>query len=172
MEGLNASGLASDFLSLLIFLDPLLEVFRLNQEDFKGQTLVGVAFAIFLFLLSRKGQSQRAPCHAKSRWLRFAATVALSESCSQSPLKRPAVRGEGPANKLYTGERSETATLNMPVVIVEMWEGRTEEQKERLIEGIARTFGDIGVKPEWLNIIIHDVPKSNWGVGDKQASKM
>lgn len=60
----------------------------------------------------------------------------------------------------------------MPVVIVEMWEGRTEEQKERLIEGIARTFGDIGVKPEWLNIIIHDVPKSNWGVGDKQASKM
>lgn len=61
---------------------------------------------------------------------------------------------------------------SMPVVIVEMWEGRTEEQKEKLIEGITRAFGEIGVKPEWLDIIIHDVPRSNWGVGGKQASKM
>lgn len=51
----------------------------------------------------------------------------------------------------------------MPVVIVEMWEGRTEEQKESLIKGITRAFEEIGVKPEWLNIIIHDVPKTNWG---------
>jgi len=58
-----------------------------------------------------------------------------------------------------------------PVVIIEMWSGRTDEQKEVLIKGITKTFSEIGVKPESLNIIIHDVPKNNWGLQGKQASK-
>ena len=60
----------------------------------------------------------------------------------------------------------------MPVVIIEMWEGRTKEQKEKLIKGITRAFEEIGVKAEWLNIIIHDVPKTNWGIRGEQASKI
>jgi len=39
-------------------------------------------------------------------------------------------------------------------------------------KGITRAFEEIGVKPERLNIIIHDLPKTNWGIGGKQASKM
>lgn len=62
--------------------------------------------------------------------------------------------------------------VGMPVVIVEMWEGRTEEQKEKLIKGITRAFEEIGVKPEWLHIVIHDVPKSNWGTRGEQSSKL
>ena len=61
---------------------------------------------------------------------------------------------------------------NMPVVIIEMWMGRTDEQKGVLIKGITKAFGEIGVKPESLNIIIHDVPKSNWGQRGEQASKL
>ena len=60
----------------------------------------------------------------------------------------------------------------MPVVIVEMWEGRTDEQKEELIRGITEDFERIGVPAEALNIIIHDVPKANWGLRGKQASKL
>ena len=60
----------------------------------------------------------------------------------------------------------------MPVVTVEMWEGRTSEQKEKLIRGITKAFEDIGTKAEAVNIIIHDVSKSNWGSGGKQASKL
>ncbi len=60
----------------------------------------------------------------------------------------------------------------MPVVIVEMWEGRTPDQKEKLIKGITKAFEELGVKPEHLNVIIHDIPKTNWGVGGNQASKM
>ena len=59
----------------------------------------------------------------------------------------------------------------MPVVIVEMWEGRNPEQKETLIQGITKAFEEIGVKPESLHIVIHDVPKSNWGQRGQQASK-
>jgi 4-oxalocrotonate tautomerase len=60
----------------------------------------------------------------------------------------------------------------MPVVIVEMWEGRTSEQKETLIKGITRAFEEIGTKAEALHIVIHDVPKSNWGMRGQQASKL
>jgi 4-oxalocrotonate tautomerase len=59
----------------------------------------------------------------------------------------------------------------MPVVIVEMWQGRTEEQKAKLIKGVTKAFQDIGVPPERLQIIIHDVPKSNWGTSGELASK-
>jgi 4-oxalocrotonate tautomerase len=60
----------------------------------------------------------------------------------------------------------------MPVVIVETWEGKTNEQKAKLIKGITKAFEDSGVKPEELSIIIHDVPKSNWGTRGEQASKL
>ncbi len=60
----------------------------------------------------------------------------------------------------------------MPVVIVEMWEGRTAEQKEKLIKGITKVFEEIGVKAEHISVIIHDVPKSNWGLRGEQASKL
>jgi 4-oxalocrotonate tautomerase len=60
----------------------------------------------------------------------------------------------------------------MPVVIVEMWEGRTGEQKEKLIHGITKAFEEIGTKAEQVNIVLHDVPKSNWGSKGQQASKM
>ena len=53
-----------------------------------------------------------------------------------------------------------------------MWEGRTEEQKAKLIKGITEAFKEIGVEPEHLSIVIHDVPKSNWGMRGEQASKL
>jgi 4-oxalocrotonate tautomerase len=60
----------------------------------------------------------------------------------------------------------------MPVVIVEMWQGRTEEQKADLIKGITKAFEGIGVPADRLHIIIHDVPKCNWGTCGEPASKM
>ena len=61
---------------------------------------------------------------------------------------------------------------SVPVVIVEMWAGRNDEQKATLIKGITRAFEEIGVKPEALHIIIHDVSKDNWGTQGEQASKL
>jgi 4-oxalocrotonate tautomerase family enzyme len=60
----------------------------------------------------------------------------------------------------------------MPVVIVEMWKGSTEEEKAKLIKGITKAFEEIGVKAKYLSIIIHEIPKSKWGMGGKQASKL
>jgi 4-oxalocrotonate tautomerase len=60
---------------------------------------------------------------------------------------------------------------NMPVVIVEMWEGRTIEQKKQLSEDITASMVRIGVPKEAVQIIIKDNPKHNWAIGGKLASE-
>jgi len=59
----------------------------------------------------------------------------------------------------------------MPVVQVEMWEGRTEEQKEKLMKGIMMAFEAIGVKKERVTIIIHETSKSNWVFKESKHQK-
>ncbi len=59
----------------------------------------------------------------------------------------------------------------MPVVIEEMWEGRTVEQKKQLVTGITESFVQIGVPREALQIIIKDVPKHNWAIAGRLASE-
>ncbi len=59
----------------------------------------------------------------------------------------------------------------MPVVTVDMWEGRPIEQKKQLVEGITSVMKEkLGISPEHLTIIIRDVPKHNWATGGKLAS--
>lgn len=59
----------------------------------------------------------------------------------------------------------------MPVVTVEMWEGRTIEQKKKLVAGITAAMTDIGIPAEVIQIIIKDVPKHNWATAGKLASE-
>jgi 4-oxalocrotonate tautomerase family enzyme len=58
----------------------------------------------------------------------------------------------------------------MPVVTINTWKGKSVEQKAKLMKGIAKAFEDIGVDPQGLTIIIHDIPKFNWGSRGEQAS--
>jgi 4-oxalocrotonate tautomerase len=58
----------------------------------------------------------------------------------------------------------------MPVVTVEMWEGRTVEQKRKLVDAITAAMVEhCGSNPAHLHVIIHDVPKHSWGRGGKLA---
>ncbi len=59
----------------------------------------------------------------------------------------------------------------MPVVIVEMWEGRTVEQKKQLVEGITSVIVNTGVPPEAVQVILKDNPKHNWAIAGKLASE-
>jgi 4-oxalocrotonate tautomerase len=59
---------------------------------------------------------------------------------------------------------SEEAT--MPVIRVEMWEGRTVQQKEELVRALTReTVRVAGCPAESVYVIIADVAKTNWGSG-------
>lgn len=59
----------------------------------------------------------------------------------------------------------------MPLVIVEMWEGRTVEQKKQLAEGITAAMTKVGIHKEAIQIIFKDNPKHNWAIGGKLASE-
>ena len=59
----------------------------------------------------------------------------------------------------------------MPLVIVEMWEGRTIEQKKQLVKGITSVMTDMGIPAQAIQIIIKDNPKHNWATGGKLASE-
>ena len=59
----------------------------------------------------------------------------------------------------------------MPVIRVEMYEGRSKEQKRELVreltEGFVRAAGGT---PESVQIVISDVSRDDWGSGGVLAS--
>ena len=60
----------------------------------------------------------------------------------------------------------------MPVVIIETWTVKSDEQKTILIKGITKVFEEIGGAADQVQIVIHDVPKTNWGMQGKQTGKL
>ena len=59
----------------------------------------------------------------------------------------------------------------MPIVRVEMWPGRTHEQKQKLARAITDAMVEIGkTTPEATIIVFEDVPKENWAQSGVLAS--
>ena len=51
----------------------------------------------------------------------------------------------------------------MPHVIVKMWPGKSEEQKQRLADEIVKDFVEhLGYKEESLSVAIEEVPQKDW----------
>jgi 4-oxalocrotonate tautomerase len=60
----------------------------------------------------------------------------------------------------------------MPTYHVEMLEGRTLEQKKKLVEAITRVSVEIlGGQPGSVDILITDIPPQNWATGGKLWSE-
>ncbi|MFH1710399.1 MAG: 2-hydroxymuconate tautomerase [bacterium] len=60
----------------------------------------------------------------------------------------------------------------MPLVKIEMWAGRTPEQKEKIIQNVTKAVCDaVGCPKEAVWVVIEDVPKENWGMSGEQCSK-
>ena len=56
----------------------------------------------------------------------------------------------------------------MPTYHVEMLEGRTLEQKRKLVEEITRVSVEVlGGSPESVDVLITDVKRENWATGGK-----
>ncbi|SLN24829.1 2-hydroxymuconate tautomerase [Roseovarius litorisediminis] len=59
----------------------------------------------------------------------------------------------------------------MPIIRVEMFKGRTVEQKRALVRRLTEAFVTAaGVNPDSVQVVITDVDKSDWGSGGQLAS--
>ena len=53
----------------------------------------------------------------------------------------------------------------MPVVTVQMWTGRSREQKRNLVRAITDAMVQhAGAKPTNLHVILQEVPKEDWAL--------
>lgn len=59
----------------------------------------------------------------------------------------------------------------MPIVHVYVWSGFSVEAKKRVIMEVTEVFAKIGIPKEAVEILIHEIPKENWGIGGEQASE-
>lgn len=58
----------------------------------------------------------------------------------------------------------------MPIIRVEMFEGRTTDQKRALVEELTDAFcKTAGGSPEMVQVVLTDVKKENWGIGKALA---
>ncbi len=60
----------------------------------------------------------------------------------------------------------------MPIINVNMMEGRTQEQKEALIKAVAEAvMTSIGAPEANIRVLIQEYPKKHWGIGSLPAHK-
>ena len=52
----------------------------------------------------------------------------------------------------------------MPVVTIQLWEGRSTEQKRRLVKAITDAMVEhADANPDGLHVVIQEIPLENWG---------
>jgi len=59
----------------------------------------------------------------------------------------------------------------MPNVQVNVWKGFGAEKAKQVIAGITQVFVDLGIPAQAVDVIIHEIPKSHWGIGGEPASE-
>jgi len=60
----------------------------------------------------------------------------------------------------------------MPVVRIDLWEGRNLEQKDALIREVTEAVvKSLGVDAHDVVVILSEVSKDHWGVGGQRSSK-
>lgn len=59
----------------------------------------------------------------------------------------------------------------MPIVHIYVWKGFSNNAKKKVITGITKVFTDLNIPQHAVEVIIHEIPKENWGVGGEQTSE-
>jgi len=59
----------------------------------------------------------------------------------------------------------------MPFVHVNVWEGFGQKNARTAIQGITKVFVDLGIPEHAVQVVVHEIPKSHWGIGGAPASE-
>ena len=59
----------------------------------------------------------------------------------------------------------------MPIIHVNVWDGFGKKKIKTVIQEITKIFVDLGVPEHAVEVVVHEIPKSNWGIGGVPASE-
>lgn len=59
----------------------------------------------------------------------------------------------------------------MPIVHVNVWKGFGEEKAKLVMQNITQVFVDLGIPAMAVEVIVHEIPQSHWGIGGVPASE-
>jgi len=59
----------------------------------------------------------------------------------------------------------------MPIVHVNVWEGFGTEKAKITIRNITHVFVDMGIPEHAVEVVVHEIQKSHWGIGGEPASE-
>ncbi|WP_211708140.1 4-oxalocrotonate tautomerase [Paraburkholderia aspalathi] len=72
----------------------------------------------------------------------------------------------------FTSQRHSSRSHAMPTFRIELFEGRSLEQKRQFVEAITKaTCESLGVEPNSVDIILTDVKRENWATGGRLWSE-
>lgn len=61
----------------------------------------------------------------------------------------------------------------MPVVRIDLWEGRNIDTRRKLIQSVSRAVSEsLDIPCERVHVILNEVSKDNWGMKGEQASRL
>lgn len=74
-------------------------------------------------------------------------------------------------DSLTTGAWIDQGGISMPIIRMEIWEGRSDEQKEELMKALTNeTVRILGCPKEAVSVVIYDIPKKNWGIAGESCA--
>ena len=59
----------------------------------------------------------------------------------------------------------------MPIIHVNVWKGFGDERVKKVIQNITKVFVDLDVPQHAVEVIVHEIPKTHWGIGGEPASE-
>ena len=59
----------------------------------------------------------------------------------------------------------------MPIIHVNVWEGFGQEKAKTTIQNITKVFVDLDIPAHAVEVIVHEIQKSHWGIGGEPASE-
>jgi len=59
----------------------------------------------------------------------------------------------------------------MPVIHVNVWEYFGKEKAKTAIQNITKVFVDLGVPVNAVEVIVHEIQKTHWGIGGDHSSE-
>ena len=62
---------------------------------------------------------------------------------------------------------------NFVLVEISLFSGRSLDAKRKLYQGIVKRFGELGIEPKDIKIVLYEVPMEDWGIrGGVPASEV